>query len=68
MQFDYEEFLYDWFESGEADLPPLESLVVRNIKMTATGSKFDSCKSDKMILEILLHKGSQYTAAYVIKA
>ena len=43
FQFDYEGFLYEWFEEGDK-LPPLESLAVRNLKLSADGPNIDNCK------------------------
>lgn len=43
LQFDYESFVYDCFENGDK-FPVLESLVIRNLKLSTNGQTFDNCK------------------------
>ena len=43
LQFDYEGFVYDCFENGDT-FPVLESLVIRNLKLSTEEPLFDNCK------------------------
>lgn len=43
LQFDYEGFVYECFDNGDT-FPVLESLVIRNLKLSTEEPLFDNCK------------------------
>ena len=51
LQFDYEGFVYDCFENGDT-FPVLESLVIRNLKLSTEEPLFDTCKYTYLLKNI----------------
>ena len=51
LQFDYEGFVYDCFENGDT-FPVLESLVIRNLKLSTEEPLFDNCKYTHLLTYI----------------
>ena len=62
LQFDYEGFVYDCFENGDT-FPVLESLVIRNLKLSTDEPLFDNCKYTYLLtyLRIYRHRYLHYS-------
>ena len=52
LQFDYEGFVYECFDNGDT-FPVLESLVIRNLKLSTEEPLFDNCKYTYLLTNLL---------------